>query len=112
MLFVIVLMLFYLCGLFEEKSVGRAAAIASYISGLLGIVGAILYGTTLSTLSFSLGWSFGLAVTGLIMNVIAGIFINIGSEEFDEKQALMPMLKPGRQRLVQGQGRRRPRQVS
>ncbi|XP_063407670.1 uncharacterized protein LOC134691231 [Mytilus trossulus] len=86
LLFVLLLMLLYMCGLFEEKAVGRLAALTSYITSFFGFLGVILFGAGANSIDFSVGWSMGLVILGLLLNIVAGIFIHIGSNQYvDEK---------------------------
>ncbi|KAL3891723.1 hypothetical protein ACJMK2_003973 [Sinanodonta woodiana] len=70
--------LFYLCGLFEEDSLAVLAVVVSFSTGVLGLTSLILHGVTLTSLSFTLSWSFGAAITGDIIQMIAGIFMLLG----------------------------------
>ena len=51
-------------------------------TGLLGFISIIIYGSTVSGLSYSIGWSCGLNIMGLILDTAAGICIHIGSKQW------------------------------
>ncbi|KAK3578903.1 hypothetical protein CHS0354_035523 [Potamilus streckersoni] len=70
--------LFYLCGLFEENSLAVLAVVVSFSTGVIGLASLILHGVTLTSLSYTLSWSFGIAITGDIIQIIAGIFMLLG----------------------------------
>lgn len=97
LILVLLLMLLYMCGLYEEKTVGRLAAIFAYISSFFGFLGIIIFGAGINAIDFTIGWSVGLVIIGLILNIVAGIFIHVGSHQFvDEKlfrQSRPPKLK-------------------
>ncbi|KAL5015486.1 hypothetical protein ScPMuIL_009756 [Solemya velum] len=81
MVLVLILMIFYLCGLFEEISVGRAAVATAFVAAVLGLTGVIVYGVTMVSISYRLDWSFALAVVGILFDIAAGIAMWIGLEQ-------------------------------
>lgn len=93
---VLVLMLLYMCGLFEEKSVGLLAAIVTYIIGVLGFIGIIIYGTAVTKISQRISWSCGLAIMGLLINLVAGICMHVGSQRFVANPSLPPPVPSSR----------------
>lgn len=45
-----------------------------------------MFGAGANSIDFSVGWSMGLVIMGLLLNIVAGIFIHIGSNQYvDEK---------------------------
>ncbi|KAJ8321915.1 hypothetical protein KUTeg_000386 [Tegillarca granosa] len=65
---------------------------------LVGFIGIITYGSSLPGLSMSVGWSLGLAILGLLLNITAGVFINIGIANAMEKRLplRLPTIHPPR----------------
>ncbi|XP_060551152.1 uncharacterized protein LOC132712742 isoform X2 [Ruditapes philippinarum] len=72
------LSVFFLCGLYEEKKLAAGAVITSYVSGLFAIIGIVLFAVSIKRLSFSLSWSFILAVMGFVINIAAGVLMCVG----------------------------------
>ncbi|XP_060077910.1 uncharacterized protein LOC132557443 [Ylistrum balloti] len=87
---VLLLMLLYMCGLFEEKSVGLLAAVSSYLTVLVGFVGIIVYGSAINKVSQTVSWSCGMAIMGLLINLVGGILMHIGSQRFKPNLPLLP----------------------
>ncbi|KAK3088370.1 hypothetical protein FSP39_018354 [Pinctada imbricata] len=83
-IFVLLFMLLYMCALFDELYLGRASAMTAYITALLGFISIIIYGSAISGLQYSLGWSCGLNILGLILNTAAGVCIQMGSKQWVE----------------------------
>ncbi|XP_045181138.1 uncharacterized protein LOC123540303 isoform X1 [Mercenaria mercenaria] len=76
--FFFALSVFFLCGLYEEKKLATGAVITSYVSGLFAIIGIVMYAVSIKRLSFSLSWSFILAVMGFVVNIAAGVLMCVG----------------------------------
>lgn len=87
---VLLLMLFYMCGLFEEKSVGLLTAIVSYVSVFFGFVGIIVYGAAINKVSQAVSWSCGMAIMGLLINLAGGVLMHIGSQRFKPNIPILP----------------------
>nr|XP_022299694.1 exosome complex component MTR3-like [Crassostrea virginica] len=101
-IFVLLLMLLYMCGLFNERSVSRGAAITAFATALFGFIGVIMYGSAMSSLQYSLSWSCAFVIIGLIVDIAAGICIYIGGQQWEEtqkkqrKRELFPPIKSSR----------------
>ncbi|XP_033727402.1 uncharacterized protein LOC117316749 [Pecten maximus] len=87
---VLLFMLLYMCGLFEEKSVGLLAAIASYVSVFFGFIGIIVYGSAINKVSQSVSWSCGMVIMGLLINLAGGVLMHVGSQRFKPNPPLLP----------------------
>lgn len=72
------LSVFFLCGLYEEKKLATGAVVTSYVSGLFAIIGIVMYAVGIKRLSFSLSWSFVMAVLGFVVNIAAGVLMCVG----------------------------------
>lgn len=72
------LSIFFLCGLYEEKQIATGAVVTAYVSGICAVIGTITYAVTIKRLSFSLSWSFILAVFGFIINFASGVLMCVG----------------------------------
>ncbi|XP_052821141.1 uncharacterized protein LOC128246763 isoform X2 [Mya arenaria] len=70
--------MFFLCGLYEEKRLATGAVITAYIAGLFAVIGVVMYAVSIKRLSYSLSWSFILAILGFIVNFAAGILMCVG----------------------------------
>ncbi|OWF44611.1 uncharacterized protein LOC110458099 [Mizuhopecten yessoensis] len=93
---VLLLMLFYMCGLFEEKSVGLLAATVSYIAVFVGFIGIIVYGSAVTKVSQTVSWSCGMAIMGLIINLAGGVIMHVGSQRYKPNIFLLPPIPPRR----------------
>lgn len=80
------LSIFFLCGLYEEKSLASGAIVTSYVSGLCAIIGVIIFAVVIKRLSFTLSWSFILAVLGFIINFAAGVLMCVGRNISSKKR--------------------------
>lgn len=72
------LSIFFLCGLFEEKQLATGAVITAYASGVLGLIGVIIFAVTLKDLSYNLGWSFVVGTLGIVVDLAAGVLMCVG----------------------------------
>lgn len=72
------LSIFFLCGLFEEKQLATGAVITAYFSGILGLIGVIMYATTLKSLNYKLGWSFVIGILAIVVDFAAGVLMCVG----------------------------------
>lgn len=91
---VLLFMLLYMCGLFDEKTVGKLAAFFAYFTGFFGFLGVILFGAGANMINFSVGYSVGLVIIALLLNLTAGIFIHIGSHMYTEEKLFQKSAPP------------------
>lgn len=99
---VLLLMLLYMCGLFNERSVSRGAAFTAFATALFGFISVIMFGSAMSSLQYSLNWSCAFVIIGLIVDIAAGICIYIGGQQWEDaqktqrKRELFPPIKSSR----------------
>ncbi|KAL4217742.1 hypothetical protein ACF0H5_022482 [Mactra antiquata] len=92
---------FFLCGLYEEKKLATGAVVTSYVSGVLAIIGVVLYAVGIKKLSYSLSWSFILAVMGFIVNFAAGVLMCVGRNISSKKRKKKKQGKVGRRNPIE-----------
>ena len=50
----------------------------SSFSGVLGLIGVIIFAVTLKDLSYNLGWSFVVGTLGIVVDLAAGVLMCVG----------------------------------